>query len=458
MRLARQPQRRAGNVLLLCALMIFVIFAMAALVIDLGLARVTHRQMQAATDSSAREGIRYRDELPPWLMDPNSASPFVQQMHSELGIGDPTDPNYRDQVRRWMARAQVNLVFTDGIDAETGNAVQFGAGPQYAIDAGQGDGNALQFIHVPDPRTDVIVYKPALQLNFNGNKLINDPSGDLVAGAFILNPNYPADILGNEAVKDNKYIRRDFIEDGPAVSPGTAFLVRLRRTKNPQGIDQNTYDNQPNISTTGNALPLTFGQAIMLPQNPADPTPRRNGIVVRGTSIAQGRPVLAAGLAKIADATTGEPGMSGVGTFSITLSAWQGAPTFTIADVSFYSAPRASGMVIVGDTLAAAPTPPTSLPPSTANQAYVPLIDAATGLVAGFGNVTTDGTTLTKVVPRIASENATASTAVYVPNTSDPSIPDPKNANVLSVLSPLLSSTNLADNQTKFLFATALIR
>jgi len=49
-------RRRSGNVLVL-----FGLFAMAALVIDVGFARLTQRQMQTAVDSAARERLRFRD-------------------------------------------------------------------------------------------------------------------------------------------------------------------------------------------------------------------------------------------------------------------------------------------------------------------------------------------------------------------------------------------------------------
>src|SRR5207302_2017045 len=98
MRISNDRARRAGNVLLLCALMLFVVFAVAALVIDLGLARITHRQMQGASDAAAREGVRYQDEIPAWVLDPNSQA--FQDLQKE-GI-DPANPTNRDQVRRWL--------------------------------------------------------------------------------------------------------------------------------------------------------------------------------------------------------------------------------------------------------------------------------------------------------------------------------------------------------------------
>ena len=63
--------RHRGNVLLLFALFAFTLFAIAGMAIDLGFARLTQRQMQAGVDSAAREGMRFRDEIPQaYLNDP----------------------------------------------------------------------------------------------------------------------------------------------------------------------------------------------------------------------------------------------------------------------------------------------------------------------------------------------------------------------------------------------------
>ena len=53
---------RGGYVMVLFALLLFGLMAMAALVIDIGLARLTQRQMQVAATSAALEGLRGRSE------------------------------------------------------------------------------------------------------------------------------------------------------------------------------------------------------------------------------------------------------------------------------------------------------------------------------------------------------------------------------------------------------------
>ena len=56
----RRPPHRGGYVLVLFVLMFFALLGLAALVIDLGFARLTQRQMQSAADSAALEGLLAR--------------------------------------------------------------------------------------------------------------------------------------------------------------------------------------------------------------------------------------------------------------------------------------------------------------------------------------------------------------------------------------------------------------
>jgi hypothetical protein len=452
MRIGTQSSQRTGTTLILCALMLFVIFAVAALVIDMGFVRLTHREMQTATDSAAREGLRYRDTVPAWLQDlkNTNADLFAQMQAKNI---DPAT-SAPDEVRRFMATNQVNETYQDLTDPVTGKVTQFGAGPEFQVSGGTGAGYAEQTIAIPgiDPATGgavpigVTAYKPRLQLNKG-----NAQEGDLRSGNFSAVPISPD-------VEQADYSRSDFSQPPTGTLPD-AFLIRLRRTNDPRGNQRVPLDNEPDISTTGNALPLLFGQATLI--HAADPNAysyRRDGVSVRGTSIAQGRPALAVGKAVSADTATNDPGMAGAATFSISLTTWKGAATFTVKDVASFTPPRASGMVMAGDTLIALSAQPGALPPPAANQVYVPLIDATTGLVAGFGYVTSDGVTLTKVVPRIASENATASTSVFIKNPNDQSIPDLNNPTVSSVLTTLLSTTNTGANQMTFLLAPALVR
>lgn len=133
--------RRRGYTLVFFAMMLFGIMAMAALVIDIGFARLTQRQIHIAADSAALEGLR--------------------------GEGDLAYAERRD-----AARDFVHWHFDDDLDStgsypanddgafDTGSG-QFGAGPMVAFSGGAGDASlsASQFMEV-DPSNPV--YKPTL--------------------------------------------------------------------------------------------------------------------------------------------------------------------------------------------------------------------------------------------------------------------------------------------------------
>ena len=61
MRLGSRARARRGNVLVTYAMLFFALLGVAAVVIDLGTARLTQTLMQSATDTAAVEGLRYRD-------------------------------------------------------------------------------------------------------------------------------------------------------------------------------------------------------------------------------------------------------------------------------------------------------------------------------------------------------------------------------------------------------------
>ncbi len=156
------------------------------------------------------------------------------------------------------------------------------AGPVLQITGGVGDANAFQTI-TPPKAGDIVVYKPAVQLNLD-----NNPVGDLVALNAGVNADFPAETIGNEL--DN-YQQKNFIAADKSAAPqADSFLVRLRRTKDTHGNIRNPVDNQAGISTSGNALPLIFAQGSLVAGK--DPTqgysPRHHGITVCATAIAQG--------------------------------------------------------------------------------------------------------------------------------------------------------------------------
>ena len=102
---------RAGYALVLFVMIFFGLMGLAALLIDLGFARLAQRQMQTAADSAALEGLRWRDYVDP--------------------AGQPSD-----QYRRQQASNVVAGLFTDYVDS--GGTVQYGAGPVVSFSGGVG--------------------------------------------------------------------------------------------------------------------------------------------------------------------------------------------------------------------------------------------------------------------------------------------------------------------------------
>ncbi len=226
------------------ALMLLVFLGLAALVIDLGYARLAQRQMQTAVNSAALEGMRYRDVVP--------------------SGEDPAT------YRRQQAALFAQLASDDDLNLAA-NDTTIGAG--IATNLIQGEG--YQRTTIGDGTTDLeadlaarsgYVYRPAPELNEE-----NEPHGDLVAG------NYLEENLHQE---NADYTRTDFV---PAVD-GDAFLVRLRRA----GVSASALDDEPGVSSNGGGLPLLFGHGAAFA---ADSTIRTLGTTVRATAIARARPV-----------------------------------------------------------------------------------------------------------------------------------------------------------------------
>lgn len=138
---AHRRSRRRGYTLVFFAMMLFGMMALAALVIDIGFARLTQRQMQIAADSAAVEGLR-GDEHLPYAERLDAARNFAQ-WHFDDDL-DSTGAYPADD---------------DGA-FDTGSG-QFGAGPLVQFSGGAGDPSlvASQLMAV-DPGNPV--YKPKL--------------------------------------------------------------------------------------------------------------------------------------------------------------------------------------------------------------------------------------------------------------------------------------------------------
>src|SRR5271155_4652603 len=110
-----RPRRRdrGGYMLVLAAVMLFVLFGFAALVIDMGFVRLAQRQMQSAANSAAMEGLRWRDvqhweDLPAvWTQTPS----FLQSDGATGGLTDPITSAQQDAIRRWAAANVSTLLF-----------------------------------------------------------------------------------------------------------------------------------------------------------------------------------------------------------------------------------------------------------------------------------------------------------------------------------------------------------
>ena len=255
-------------------MILFGIMGFAALVIDIGFARLTQRQMQTAVDAGAIEGLRFRDELPPGY-DPSA----------DL-----------DVARRQQASNIVAWTFDDDFDTTNVDEFNFGAGPRIVLGAGIDAGgtiNAGQFINDPENPSgnpnigslpEVPVYKPITSSGAAGLELnlTDEPHGDMLAGEYIAeNPADPNDSDWHDEEPD--YFRNDFNVDSAVRN---SFLIRMRRSNDFLGLDDSA--NLNSVSSVGPAIPFLFGRGTLMAA--ADPSagysPRHHGMTVRATAIA----------------------------------------------------------------------------------------------------------------------------------------------------------------------------
>ena len=453
-------------------LFIFMLFGIAALTIDMGLVRLTQMQMQNAADTAALEGLRQRDAmLPPApvecpMDDPDclrrlaASNMAAWTFDNDFNTGQPEDPETVGQ--KTSLSAGTNWL---------------GAGSQFAFDNGSNyipDLNASQRINLEQSG----VYKPLLQRNVT----TNDRSGDLVSGAFnMATPGFGMDTdcpvspsASNNYLEDCKYRRSDFNAADPTTSANApSFLVRLRRTNDFQGLDNQTGPNQSGVSSSGAALPFLFGRGTTIQSASATYEPRLHGITVRATGIANVQPALRVGFANPALSI---PGV--VTTFALTASYWAGlgdngsdvlTPTLLLDGTG---ALEANSNCLANPGVVTDPTQPASVagaeiisgPPGTAPNigfGYVPLSAVISGVnrVIGFGyvNVALSGTgvcpapagtsfTITRVSPYVAPVNATRLAAGGFPV---------QGADLASVLA---ANKSLADPSAGGLMVPALAR
>ncbi len=239
----RKRPNRAGYALVLFLMMFFGLMGLAALVIDMGFARLAQRQMQTAVDSAALEGL----------------------------CNDPTTVSGRQQASQIVA-----ALFTDYVDG-SGATVHYGAGPVVNFSGGIGP-TELAASQLMQPGTPPVYQSPGgLELNTN-----NAQEGDMVAGTY--NPGQPS-------AEGDDYARADFAPATSGSSTGNAFLVRMRRTNNTSGLD-----NQPGVSSGGPTLPFLFGRGSMMARSGGrGQLSVASGVTVRATAIAGPQPAKTVG-------------------------------------------------------------------------------------------------------------------------------------------------------------------
>ena len=237
---------RKGQSLLLVMLLMIVLAGIMALTLDFGFVLQSRRLMQTGVDTAALEGLRNLDSD-----------------NDNLGDG------------RQNAATLLRNVFDDDMDP-TENLTTIGAGIDSSLVQGNGfqqtilgDGNGS--LSLQENRTS-FVYRPDPQLN-----TMNLPNGDMVMGDYLENS------VDHQEFSD--YERNDFIVQADG-SDSPAFLVRMRRTHNPDGQDQIA-----GVSSGSGGLPLLMGRLgwfAVQPEN-AGYSIRRDGVTVRATSIADER-------------------------------------------------------------------------------------------------------------------------------------------------------------------------
>jgi hypothetical protein len=292
--------------------MLFVLLGLAALVIELGFARLTQRQMQTAVDSAAVEGLRFRDDIPLSWQPGGALHAEIAEAIVDSG-GDPppakpfdrADPGWMvwiEHCRRWGASQMIINTFHDDLNSGNGDAIGFGAGPLIELEGGIGPPELAAAQSIKEETLGV--WKPdEVQPN-----LPNEKHGDFVAGEYTRTP----------CREDDDYNVPGFVPATGATGPipnatsAPALLARMRRTNDFLGLD-----GQPGISSRGPTIPFLFARGTAIGKDPASTySPREHGITVRALAIADARPAMSIG---VPSATYG---LLGAATFELTATFW----------------------------------------------------------------------------------------------------------------------------------------
>jgi Putative Flp pilus-assembly TadE/G-like len=274
--------QKRGTVLVLFALIVVGLFAVMALMVDLGLATLTQRQMQTASDATALEILRDRD-------------------HTRLNATNSGPAFTRDRRRRQFNTPFADAPFVPQVGTEVIPGQTSGPGAYVHHAAGGGSLQAGSTI------VETGWSAPGLRLNYRYDEdaEINDPlnrkNGDVVSGTWV--GDGVAGLGGNPRwMETADYERLDFLPAEPDDAPfGRAVLVRLRKTRTNFDPAALALDNEPYVSTTGRTLPLLFGRGTSI-QGTGSPTEefsiRHRGLAVRATTITNSAPVVRVGVAQ----------------------------------------------------------------------------------------------------------------------------------------------------------------
>ena len=251
------PPQRRGQSMLLMFLIILMLLGVMALTLDFGFVLLARRQMQTGVNAAAVEGLRG---------------------HGLSGYGAEERENARKLLRN---------AFDDDLDPDAGNATTIGAGIDSSLiernddtpenlELGDGLDSPTTGAYTIGPadttlaedlanRSSFIFRPDNFQLNLD-----DEPHGDMVVGQYVspLNPNpRPMFVDSPEHTEISSYERKDFrtAADGdyePDDPP--AFLVRMRRTHNPDNLDEVS-----GVSSSGRGLPLLLGRGSFISAEPA---------------------------------------------------------------------------------------------------------------------------------------------------------------------------------------------
>lgn len=279
-----QPQSssRRGVVLVFFALLFVGFMAIAAMAVDLGLARLTQRQMNGATDTVALETLRERDRA-----------------RSEAA---ETDPFLRDLMRRSLNARLATWRYTPDLSLGGDGEEEFdGAGGYILLSEGQGELNWGRVIEeigwtAPRPRTNYESEEDEAG-NFLSAIPRNLRHGDMVSGTFL--PVQAGEGGNPFDMEDSTYDRPDFVTSVAENAPyGDSVLVRLRRTSHPYEGGGEGLDSQESVSSSGPTLPMLFsaGTGIQGGDSETNDSIRHTGFRIRATSIATARRAVRAGV------------------------------------------------------------------------------------------------------------------------------------------------------------------